>query len=109
MMHPLIQRISLDLDSKDLMWIEEKIDLLKQMNLKPKVYETEHGFHVVAYLPKCRYISFWELINIRASLGDDPMRIQHDIKRMTMGYPVDTLFTIRRGKHNRIRRRNYEK
>ena len=102
--HPLIQRIALDIDTKDRDFVEQKVDLIREMGLNPKVWETENGYHVVAYLPKTEYLSFWELINIRSALGDDPMRIQHDIKRMPLGNPVDTLFTVRRGKHNRIRR-----
>ena len=101
--HPVIQRVSLDLDNFSEWDVYTTVDLLRyKWGLDPAVFKTENGYHVIAYLPPGTQYSFMDLIKIRYDLGDDPKRISHDIHRFTLGYPVDILFTVRRGKHNRI-------
>ena len=102
--HPLIQRITLDLDGVSEWDLYRTVDLLRyKWGLDPEVFRTENGYHVIAYLPDGSTYSFMDLILIRHELGDDPRRINHDLIRYSLGWPVDTLFTVRRGKHNRVR------
>ena len=97
-MKPVIQRLTLDLDTADRWTVESAVDRLRVMGLEPQVYQTRNGFHVIARFPKdWKMHSFWELIQIRRDLGDDPKRIQHDIFRVGLGLPTDVLFQIRRG------------
>jgi len=94
----VIQRLTLDLDTSDYWVVAEAVDKLRVMGLKPQVFKTRNGYHVIARFPKdWPPRGFWELIQLRRDLGDDPKRIQHDIFRVGLGLPTDILFQIRRG------------
>jgi hypothetical protein len=97
-MNPVIQRLTLDLDTADRWLVDSAVDKLRVMGLEPQVFKTRNGYHVIARFPKdWRTHGFWELIQLRRDLGDDPKRIQHDIFRVGLDLPTDILFQIRRG------------
>ena len=96
----LFNRISIDLDRKDVFELDRVTHKLKSMGLKTHVCETEKGYHVWAL---CRG-RVMDILNLRMELGDDPLRVSWDTRWAGIGRYGDYLFFYRRGKYHRMRK-----
>ena len=97
-------RISVDIDAKE---ESDKLRPLKTFfNLKHlfpncdvTMQRTGHGFHVKAVGKTIEKIPHSKRVDIRAMLGDDPLRVEFDRRKLEQGryYLTDTLFSMKRG------------
>lgn len=96
-------RISVDIDNEDGIGNLRPLNIfftLKGMfpNSKVTMLKTRHGFHIKAVGEEIADIPPENRIDIRESLGDDPLRIEYDRLKLKLGCPflVDVLFTMKR-------------
>ena len=97
-------RISLDLDGITEYDLLTVVGRLRGMGFDPAVFQTENGFHVVAYFPEGVHFSVMEVFQIREELGDDPRRIYWDMRHIAMGKTPDLLFYKKNGVKHRLTR-----
>lgn len=92
------KRISVDIDEGSLKPLQVYF-MLKSFFPKSKVTveRTRHGHHIKAVGDEIRKIPTAKRLDIREALGDDPMRVDCDRRKLLMQrpYAVDTLFTLK--------------
>ena len=90
------KRICLDLDAKNQLQLLKTYFNAKAMfpNSPIELKETEQGFHIRIF----KNHSVHENFQTRMTLGDDPMRISIDEKRLAWGLIdwIDTMFTFKK-------------
>ena len=94
----MIDRVGVDVDGGQLSMLKAYFNA-KQIG-EVEVRETSRGHHLRIQLPKP--VDERRSLEIRASLGDDPKRLDYDYKAVSKGIPVriDVLFNAKmfRGK-----------
>lgn len=92
------KRISVDVDEGTLRTVRV-FYLLQALFPKSKVTveKTLHGFHVKAVGDEIREVPVEKRLELREKLGDDPLRIECDRRKLLEGrpYTVDTLFSLK--------------
>ena len=101
----LFRRISVDLDSKDRWELYRITDWIEyNFGKYPEVRETTKGFHFWLWIEKDHNFTIQEIMSLRKSLSDDPLRISFDMCWAGKGWRGDALFSIRRGVKHYINR-----
>lgn len=93
------RRLGVDLDS------ENQLELLKTVFNSfqfgyPRVFKTRHGYHVEVSRFDGEPWTLQQSLEVRRSLGDDPLRLAYDEMKVYAGLQelVDTLFHGKRGR-----------
>jgi len=100
----IFNRVSLDLDGISEWDLLTVVGRLREMGFDPAVFQTENGFHVIAYFPEDVMLTAMEVFQLREELGDDPRRIYWDMRHIGNGKTPDLLFYKKRGVKHRITR-----